>query len=44
MTQKNIVCGLTKVVEMDTILYHAITWPEDGKSVYIMSKQQASQC
>jgi len=31
-------------MEMDTILYHAMAWSEDEKSVYIMSKQRASQC
>ena len=43
LTQKNTVSGLTKVIEMDKILYHALAWSEDRKSIYIISKQRASQ-
>ncbi|KAL7552027.1 hypothetical protein ACHAWF_017125 [Thalassiosira exigua] len=41
--QKNITSGLTKVLEMDKLIYHANAWSEDGKSLYILSKQVASQ-
>ena len=42
VSQKNIVSGLTKVLEMDTVLYHAIAWSADKKSMFIVSKQRAS--
>jgi len=41
--QKTIRAGLTKVLEMQEKIYHAISMAEDGKSMYIISKQQASQ-
>ena len=42
-TQKNISSGLTKVLEMDEIIHHAYAWSPDKKSIYIISKQRASQ-
>ena len=43
VTQKNIWSGLRAVLEMDDILYHAVAHSEDNKSIYIVSKQRASQ-
>ena len=43
VSQKNIVSGLTRVLEMEKILYHAIAWSDDRNSIYILSKQCASQ-
>eukprot|EP00984_Skeletonema_dohrnii_P011132 scaffold4426_cov181-Skeletonema_dohrnii-CCMP3373.AAC.1 len=42
-TQKNIRDGLTRVLEMRDTIYHAMAFAEDGKSMYIISKQHASQ-
>ena len=42
-SQKNITSGLTRVLEMNDRLYHGVAWADDGKSIYIMSKQRASQ-
>jgi len=41
--QKNIWCGLWRVLEMNEVIYHANAWAEDNKSVFIISKQRASQ-
>jgi len=41
--QKTIRDGLWKVMEMQDMIFHAIVMAEDGKSMYIISKQQASQ-
>ncbi|EJK64607.1 hypothetical protein THAOC_14644, partial [Thalassiosira oceanica] len=41
-SQKNINDGLTKVLDMDKIIYHAVARAPDGKSIYILSKQVAS--
>ena len=41
-TQKSIRAGLAKILEMDSILYHAVA-SEDSGSIYIVSKQRASQ-
>jgi len=40
---KNIVSSLHRVLELDEIIYHAIAQADDGKSIYIISKQRASQ-
>ena len=40
-TQKSIRDGLSRVMEMDRILFHAIATGEDG-SLYVLSKQRAS--
>ena len=42
-SQKNIVSGLHKVMEMDEILYHGFCWGPNNKSIYVISKQRASQ-
>ena len=42
-SQKTIRDGLWKVMEMQERIYHAIVNADDGKSMYIISKQQASQ-
>eukprot|EP00984_Skeletonema_dohrnii_P032075 scaffold25492_cov80-Skeletonema_dohrnii-CCMP3373.AAC.2 len=41
--QKTIRAGLMKVLDMQEKIYHAIVMAEDGKSMYIISKQHASQ-
>jgi len=40
--QKNITSGLKKMMEMDELLYHGVATANDGKSIYIVSKQRAS--
>ncbi|KAL3768178.1 hypothetical protein ACHAWO_006548, partial [Cyclotella atomus] len=40
--QKGITEGLKRVLEMDQIIYHANARSEDGKSLYVISKQRAS--
>ena len=42
VTQKNIHSGLTRVLEMEKVIYHAMAWSDDGNSIYIISKQRAS--
>ena len=42
VSQKNIVSGLTRVLEMDKVLYHANAWSDDRKSMFILSKQRTS--
>ena len=42
-TQKNIADGCRQVIQMDGVIYHAVATAEDGKSIYILSKQRASQ-
>ena len=42
MRQKNIVPALKSVLERDVVLYHANTWSEDHKLIYIILKQVAS--
>jgi len=42
-TQKSIVSGLHRVIEMDKVIYHGFAWADDNRSIYIMSKQRASQ-
>ncbi|KAL7554211.1 hypothetical protein ACHAWF_017633 [Thalassiosira exigua] len=43
VSQKNVWSGLHRVQEMNELIYHAIAWGEDNASVYILSKQNASQ-
>ena len=40
---KSIASSLAKVLEMEKVVYHVIAWLADHKSIYILSKQQASQ-
>jgi hypothetical protein len=42
-TQKNIVRGLERCLQANTLLYHAMAWAPDKKSIYLISKQRASQ-
>ena len=42
VTQKNIVSELSKVLEIDVVLYHTNAWAEDCHSIYIILKQQVS--
>lgn len=42
-SQKNIESGSTKVLETNERLYHAVAWAKDGKSIFVLSKQRASQ-
>lgn len=42
-TQKNIRMSLQQVMQMKEVIYHAIAESKDGKSLYILSKQRASQ-
>ena len=39
-TKKNIVLALSKVLGIDSVLYHTDTWAEDRHSVYSIPKQQ----
>ena len=41
--QKSIQSGLKKILEMDAVIYHSMAWGEDGASMYVLSKQRASQ-
>lgn len=41
-SQKSIRDGCKKVLDMNKVLYHAIAIAQDGKSMYVVSKQQAS--
>ena len=43
VNQKNIWAGLMKVLEMESVLYHAVASSADGQSLYILSNQRASQ-
>ena len=42
VNQKNIASSLHKVLEMKEIIYHAIAWLDDRKSIYVVSTQRAS--
>lgn len=42
-SQKSIRDGMKRVMEMQQRIYHAMAFAENGKSIYIISKQQASQ-
>jgi hypothetical protein len=41
--QKNIRTALWKVIEMESVLYHSFAWGPDKTSIYVLSKQVASQ-
>jgi hypothetical protein len=41
--QKNIRDSLWKVLQYDEVVYHAFAWGPEKKSIYILSKQVASQ-
>ena len=43
ISQTNIGDGLKKVLQMNEVIYHAMATAEDEKSIYIISKQRASQ-
>jgi len=43
MKQKNCTSSLKKVMEMETRLYHANATADNNKSIFIISKQRASQ-
>ena len=42
ISQKNIMSGLAQVLEMDKIIYHAVTCADDNSMKFILSKQRAS--
>ena len=41
--QKTLSTSIKRVQEMDELLHHEIAWADDRKSIYIVSKQRASQ-
>ena len=42
-SQKNITRGLEPCLQANSLLYHVIAWAPDKKSIYLISKQLASQ-
>ena len=42
-SQKNITRGLERCLQANSLLYHAIAWAPDKNSIYLISKQRASQ-